>query len=146
MIKSPPRFSAAHLGLCGKKYLIKSPPAALGPLENIKKGGEDPSWLSGPIAYVKKWGSSPPWLSCSPIYYYIVILSFFKHLKVSKATGLIFCQCVCHERFFSTFFHCKFFLLFVLSIFSATLWWNMSRCDWSPVWLFFAEYFNKWRN
>ena len=36
-----------------EKYLIKSPPASLGPLENIKTGGEDPYWLSGPIAYVK---------------------------------------------------------------------------------------------
>ena len=43
-----------------KKYLIKSPPAASGPLENIKTGGEDPSRLSGAIGYVKTWGSSPP--------------------------------------------------------------------------------------
>ena len=62
MTKSPPRFSAARRPPPAvrrpprpmpKKYLIESPPAASGPLENIKTGGEDPSRLSGAIGYVK---------------------------------------------------------------------------------------------
>ena len=71
MIKSPPRFSAVRRPPRSMpiKCLIKSPPAASGPLENIKTGGEDPSQLSGAIGYVKTLGSSPPLLSSSPIYY-----------------------------------------------------------------------------
>ena len=43
-----------------EKLPIKVSAGRLGPLENIKTGGEDPSRLSGAIAYVKTCRSSSP--------------------------------------------------------------------------------------
>ena len=75
-----------------KKYLIKSPPAASGPLEKIKTGGEDPSRLSGAIAYVtmlKHEGLHPP--GCLARLYITSSLCLFVKLNNNNQKMARFC-------------------------------------------------------